>query len=87
MARRNASHVGASPRVTLEVRISGLNTRANPSATSSSCVLKSITASTMLRRAASEAPTMLTPTSRAMTPRATTTSQGLPLRGPQKMPR
>ena len=55
------------PRWTLSTRICGLNTSTKPSATSSSCVAKSITASVIERRAASWTPTMLRMTSATIT--------------------
>ena len=81
------AHVGATPKWTLSTRVSGLKTSTKPSATSRTCVAKSITASTTDSRAASWTPTMLRPTSTTMTTTPPTMSHGFVLSGSQKIER
>ena len=69
------------------MRISGEKIRTKPSSTSSACVAKSTTASTMLSLAASLTPTMFTATRSTITPQPTITSQGFCLSGVQKIDR
>jgi len=65
----------------------GLKIRKKPSATSNNCVAKSITARTMLSRAASLTPTMLMPTSSHVSPTPTMMSHGFVFSGAQKIDR
>ena len=87
IASRNALHFGATPRWMLFSRIFGLKIRKKPSATSRSCVAKSITASTMFSRDASLIPMMLMPTSSHVSPMPTMMSHGFVLSGAQKIDR
>ena len=80
-------HVGATPQWMLSTRISGLKTSTKPSATSSTCVAKSITASVIESRAASWTPTMLRTTSATMTTMPPTMSHGFSRSGSQKIER
>ena len=80
-------HVGAVPQWTLSTSVSGLNTSAKPSSTSSTCVAKSITASPIDSFAASVTPTMLSVTRRTITTAPPTMSHGFDLSGSQKIER
>ena len=80
-------HVGATPQWMFAVRTSGLKTSTKPITTSSACVAKSTTARTMLTRAASWTPTMLTATRRTTTTAPPTMSHGFSRSGSQKTER
>ena len=86
-AMARLAHVGASPQCTLSTRIAGLKTSTKPSATSSTCVAKSITARTIESLAASCTPTMLSTTSATMTTAPPTMSHGFEFSGSQKIER
>ena len=79
--------MGASPQWTFAVSVSGLNTSATPSTTSSTCVPRSMTARVTESFDASETPTMLSPTSTTITAAPTTMSHGFVLSGSQKIER
>ena len=73
--------------MTLSTRIDGEKISTKPSATSSACVAKSMTARITLRRAASFTPTMFTATRSTITTIPTITSHGFCLSGSQKIER
>ncbi len=81
------AQVGATPQWTLSTRTSGLKTSTSPSATSSTCVAKSITASVIESRAASCTPTMLSTTRTTITTMPPTMSHGFSRSGSQKIER
>jgi hypothetical protein len=85
--RKKSLHVGATPQWMLSASVDGLRTRMKPIRTSSSCVLKSMTARKMFSRADSWIPTMFRRTRTATTIAPPMMSQGFSLSGPQKIDR
>ena len=81
------AHVGATPQITLCLRISGLNTSTNPRITSRIWVAKSTTAREIESFAASVTPTTLSETRITITIAPATMSHGLVFNGSQKTDR
>ena len=76
IAIRKSCHVGATPRFTLSTSVCGESTSTVPITTSSTWVMKSVSASTTFRPAASLTPTTLIAHSTAITPMPKTMSPG-----------
>jgi hypothetical protein len=87
IASAKFDHVGATPRWMLLVNVCGLKISAKPTATSSSCVVKSSTARKTLRLAASLIPTMFRVTSSHVQMIPTMMSHGFVRSGSQKIER
>jgi hypothetical protein len=86
IARMKFVQVGASPSRTFSTSVSGESTSTAPISTNSNCVMKSMTASRMLRPADSLIPITFTRTSSAITAAPKMMSPGADRSGSQNRP-